>query len=46
MKDVRFLKLLEVFGDPMFENLDVITPDVNELAAAYPGEGAGEDRRT
>jgi predicted transcriptional regulator/transcriptional regulator with XRE-family HTH domain len=29
-------ELLEVFGDPMFENLDVITPDVNELATAYP----------
>src|SRR5215471_3360594 len=29
-------ELLEVFGDPMFENQDVIAQDVTELAAAYP----------
>jgi predicted transcriptional regulator/transcriptional regulator with XRE-family HTH domain len=29
-------ELLEVFGDPMFESLEVITQDVNELASSYP----------
>src|SRR5436190_10486870 len=29
-------ELLEVFGDPMFESLDVITQDVKELATVYP----------
>jgi predicted transcriptional regulator/transcriptional regulator with XRE-family HTH domain len=29
-------ELLEVFGDHMFENLDVITQDVRELATVYP----------
>jgi len=29
-------ELLEVFGDPMFDGLDVIAHDVKELAAAYP----------
>ena len=29
-------ELFEVFGDPMFENLDIITQDVKELATVYP----------
>lgn len=29
-------EVLEVFGDPMFEHLDVIAQDVKELATAYP----------
>jgi len=29
-------ELLEVFGDPMFDNLDLITQDVREMAGAYP----------
>ena len=29
-------ELLEVFGDPMFENFDVIAQDVKELASSYP----------
>jgi predicted transcriptional regulator/DNA-binding XRE family transcriptional regulator len=29
-------ELLEVFGDPMLENIDVIAQDVRELATAYP----------
>jgi predicted transcriptional regulator/transcriptional regulator with XRE-family HTH domain len=29
-------ELLEVFGDPMLDNLDVIAQDVRELATAYP----------
>ena len=29
-------ELLEVFGDPMFDGLDVIAHDIKELAAAYP----------
>jgi predicted transcriptional regulator/transcriptional regulator with XRE-family HTH domain len=32
-------ELLEVFGDPLFENLDVIAQDVKELATAYPAAG-------
>jgi predicted transcriptional regulator/transcriptional regulator with XRE-family HTH domain len=29
-------ELLEVFGEPLFENLDLIAQDANELAIAYP----------
>ncbi|MDA1185221.1 MAG: short-chain fatty acyl-CoA regulator family protein [Acidobacteria bacterium] len=29
-------ELLEAFGDPLFENLDVIAGDVGELATAHP----------
>ena len=29
-------ELLEAFGDPLFENLDVIAPDVGELVSAHP----------
>jgi predicted transcriptional regulator/DNA-binding XRE family transcriptional regulator len=29
-------ELFEVFGDPMFDNLDLITQDIREMAAAYP----------
>ena len=29
-------ELLEVFGDPVLENVDVIAQDVRELATAYP----------
>src|SRR5579872_13993 len=28
--------LLEVFGDALFENLEVLTDDVRDMAAAYP----------
>lgn len=29
-------ELLEVFGDPLFEAIDVIAPDVREVVASYP----------
>ena len=29
-------RLLEVFGDPLFEHADIITQDVNEIADGYP----------
>src|SRR5215467_2326513 len=29
-------ELFEVFGDPMFDNLNLITQDIREMAAAYP----------
>src|SRR4030095_6439037 len=32
-------ELREVFGDSMFESLDVITQDVKELATVYPAIG-------
>src|ERR1700760_1931047 len=33
-------ELIEAFGDPMFENLEVVNQDVNELAGAYPAAAA------
>ena len=32
----RAAELLEVFGDPLFENLDVLTTDVREVAMSHP----------
>jgi predicted transcriptional regulator/DNA-binding XRE family transcriptional regulator len=34
-------ELLEVFGDPMFENLDVVVQDVKELASSCPAAAQG-----
>ena len=34
--DVVVADLLEAFGDPLFDNLEVITADVRELACTYP----------
>ena len=34
-------ELLEAFGDPLFENLDVIANDVRELAATSPAAAQG-----
>jgi len=33
----RVTELLEVFGDPLFDNVDLITQDVQELAQSFPG---------
>jgi predicted transcriptional regulator/transcriptional regulator with XRE-family HTH domain len=35
-EDRTITELLEVFGDPLFESLDVIAQDARELATAYP----------
>jgi len=35
-EDRTVSELLEVFGDPMFEDLGVVAPDVTELGATYP----------
>src|SRR5690349_6440721 len=32
-------ELFEVFSDPILEGVDVIAPDVREIAAAYPTAG-------
>ena len=34
--DVVVADLLEAFGDPLFDNLEVIAADVRELAYTYP----------
>src|SRR5262249_38083673 len=34
-------ELFEVFGDPMFDNLNLITQDIREMAAAYPTASQG-----